>query len=152
MLVVGRFGWLVLALTLLAAAPAEAAKAPKIKVLSNRADLISSGDALVAVNLPKGVARSRVRVRLNGRGITRLFAKRENGRFEGLVTGLRDGGNRLTARIRHGAGARITITGHPNGGPVFSGPQVQPWKCQSTARDKQCNQPTKYEYRYKSST
>src|SRR3954471_22786312 len=99
MLVVGRFGWLVLALSLLAAAPAQAAKAPKIKVLSNRADLISSGDALVAVKLPKGVAPSRVRVRLNGRAITSLFAQRENGRFEGLVTRLRDGRNSLTVRI-----------------------------------------------------
>src|SRR4051794_4090081 len=107
MLVVGRFAWLVLALSLFAAAPAEAAKAPKIKVLSNRADLISSGDALVAINLPPGVRASRVRVRLNGQPVTSLFAKRENGRFEGLVTGLRDGRNRLTARIRHGAAARI---------------------------------------------
>jgi hypothetical protein len=44
----------------------------------------------------------------------------------------------------------VTITNHPNGGPVFSGPQVQPWVCQSGAQDAQCNQPASYQFRYKS--
>ena len=35
---------------------------------------------------------------------------------------------------------------------MFSGPQVQPWVCQSTAADAQCNQPASYEYRYKSTS
>ena len=60
---------------------------------------------------------------------------RPNGRFQGLVTGLALGDNVLTARITGGPGARITLTNHPNGGPVFSGPQVQPWVCQETAVD-----------------
>ena len=39
-----------------AAAPAAArVPAPRIKVLSNRADLVSGGDALVRVTLPRGV-------------------------------------------------------------------------------------------------
>jgi hypothetical protein len=33
---------------------------------------------------------------------------------------------------------------------VFSGPQVQPWVCQETAADEQCNQPVEYSYEYKS--
>src|SRR5581483_2964963 len=44
----------------------------------------------------------------------------------------------------------ITITNHPIGGPVFAGPQAQPWKCQKTAVDKDCNQPIAYSYVYKS--
>ena len=49
-------------------------------------------------------------------------------------------------------GASVTVTNHPNGGPVFSGPQVQPWACQASAADAQCNQPASYTYQYKSST
>ena len=46
-----------LAACLLAPAAAQAAERPSlaVQVLSNRADLISAGDALVAVGLPNGV-------------------------------------------------------------------------------------------------
>src|SRR5687767_7056698 len=60
-----------------------------IEVISNRADLISAGDALVAIKpRPRRVNHERIRVRLNGEDITDTFAMRPNGRFEGLVTGL----------------------------------------------------------------
>ena len=41
---------------------------------------------------------------------------------------MKDGANVVTARNGR-AGARLTITNHPVGGPIFSGPQVQPWIC-----------------------
>ncbi len=56
----------------------------------------------------------------------------------------------LTARAPGFAASAITITNHPNGGPVLSGPQLQPWVCQATAVDVQCNQPPTYTYLYKS--
>ena len=43
-------------------------------------------------------------------------------------------------------GAQITITNHPIGGPVFAGPQIQPWTCEAGATDAQCNLPTAYAY------
>ncbi|MBV8462312.1 MAG: hypothetical protein JO368_03405, partial [Acidimicrobiales bacterium] len=121
-----------------------------IQVLSNRADLISGGEALVAVGLPAGTAPSTVRMTLGTHDITSDFAVRPNGRYEGLVTGLRLGDNVLAATMPDGSGARITITDHPNGGPVFSGPQVEPWICQATAVDAACNEPAKFTYLYKS--
>jgi hypothetical protein len=132
--------------------PAEAA-APTlgIDVLSNRADVISAGDALVEVRIPAGVSPSKVRVYDDGRDVTSSFAIRPNGRFEGLVTGLSIGRNVLTASAQGAKSASIAVTDHPNGGPVFSGPQVQPWVCQSTATDSQCNQPASYQYQYNSS-
>jgi hypothetical protein len=141
------------ALVLAAALPqgALAAGSPSIHVLSNRADLISAGDALVAVGLPAGVNPSKVRVTVGGRDVTGAFAVRPNGRFEGLVTDLALGENVLAVKAPGGPAARTTIVNHPNGGPVFSGPQVQPWVCQSTAVDEQCNQPATYDYQYKSS-
>ena len=134
--------------------PAEAAGEPRlrIQVLSNRADLVSAGEALVAVRIPDGVRPGDVRVRLNGEGVTRRFKVRRNGRFMGLVTGLRLGGNRLVARapgLDRRIVDRVRIINHPNGGPVFSGPQVQPWVCQPSASDAQCNQPATYDYLYK---
>jgi Tannase-like family of unknown function (DUF6351) len=138
-------------LLLAAAAPAQAASSLEIKVLSNRADLISGGDALVEVKIPAGVATSSVKVFDDSRDVTSSFARRLNGRYEGLVTGLSVGPNVLTARAPGFADATITVTDHPNGGPVFSGPQVKPWVCQSSATDSQCNQPPTYTYQYKSS-
>jgi hypothetical protein len=123
-----------------------------ITVLSDRADVISAGDALVEVKIPAGISPSKVRVFDDARDVTSAFALRSNGRFEGLVTGLSLGSNVLTARAQGAKDGTIAVTDHPNGGPVFSGPQVQPWVCQSTAADSQCNQPATYEYRYKSTS
>ncbi len=73
---------------------------------------------------------------------------RPNGKLEGLLTGLRLGPNVLTARLQDGYGARLTIVDHPVGGPVFSGPQIQPWLCQAGAKDKQCDEPPSFAYYY----
>ncbi len=126
----------------------EAATPVVIKALSNRADLISGGNALVEVRLPASAKPSSVRLDVNGRNVTASFARRSNGRFMGLLSGLRNGSNVLTARLRDGRGARIKITNHPIGGPVVAGPQVQPWTCAPGAKDKQCNRPATYAYSY----
>jgi Tannase-like family of unknown function (DUF6351) len=109
-----------------------AAAAPEIIVLSNRADLISGGDALVQINLPASVNPALgVKVALNGAVINSMFAVRPNGLYQGLVTGLNNGDNLLTVTTPQGR-AKITITNHPIGGPVFAGAQLQPWICATT--------------------
>jgi hypothetical protein len=120
----------------------------QVHVLSTRPDLVSGGEALTQIVLPPGTRGSSVRVALGGRDVSRQFAVRPNGKFEALLTGLRPGANDLTARLPGGYGARLTIVNHPIGGPVFSGPQIQPWLCQSGAKDKQCDQPPTYAYYY----
>jgi uncharacterized tannase-like protein DUF6351 len=120
----------------------------QIKVLSTPADLVSGGEALTQVVLPRGTRASSVRVKLGTRDVTGLFGTRPNGKFEGLLTGLRLGANTLTVRIPGGYGARLTIANHPIGGPVFSGPQIQPWLCQSGATNKQCDQAPTLAYYY----
>src|SRR5436190_13765208 len=136
------------ALLMLGAAGASA-ETFAVHVVSDRADLISGGDALVSVGLPRGVSPASVRVALNGSDITSQFAKRPDGSYEGLVTGLQLGANSLTAEAP-GRSSQVTIVNHPNGGPVFSGPQVQPWVCANpAATDSQCDAPTTYEYKYK---
>jgi Tannase-like family of unknown function (DUF6351) len=129
----------------------------QIRTLSNRADLISGGDALVEIVLPPGVAANGVQVVLNERDITYQFAIRADGRFLGLVDGLKIGKNKLTAKAKGTAVVKLTITNYPIGGPIFSGSQVQPWICETETSglgpslDPQCNAVTKVDYLYRSS-
>ena len=84
-------------------------------MLSNRADLVSGGDALVAVQLGAGTDPATVRVILNGADITGAFALRSNGQYAGLVTGLVEGENLLRARMPDGSGG-------PGGAPLGDAP------------------------------
>ncbi len=117
----------VLALSLALSTAALAADQLALRTLSNRADVVSGGDALVEIVLPAGAHPDEVQVTLAGRDITSAFAVRTDGRLVGLVGGLAPGANDLFARIVTSAGtsARLTITNHPVGGPVFSGAQLQ---------------------------
>ncbi|MDP9102204.1 MAG: DUF6351 family protein [Actinomycetota bacterium] len=114
-----------------------------IQVLSSRADLVSGGDALVGLTgVPAGVTP---RVDIDGRDVTHSF-RRVDGQAIGLVTGLRLGANVVKAEVS-GSTAQLLLTNHPLGGPVLSGPQIQPWAC-TGGRDKQCNRPAAMTYYY----
>lgn len=60
------------------------------------------------------------------------------------ASGLQGGPNTVSSSLPDGSSANSTIVTHPLGGPIFSGPQIQPWVCQAGATDPQCNQPTSY--------
>ena len=136
-------------MVLAGATQALAAAHPKIRVLSNRADLVSGGAALVQVAPPAGAKPSALTIRLNGRRVTGRFAVGYGGRFMGVVKGMRIGRNTITATAR-GRTAALRVRNHPIGGPVLAGPQIQPSKCFKGARDAQCNRPVEYEFLYKS--
>src|SRR3954468_4331394 len=150
------------------AATHAAARDLSVEVLSNRADLISGGDALVQIDRPSDATSAPMTVDVDGRDVTSAFGGAGGGRLTGLVNGLADGPNELTASLRDGRRARITITNHPIGGPIFAGPQVQPWVCNTQnppqnsgtsptvvpvglgeSRDAQCNTPPAISYVYK---
>jgi len=105
----------------------SASAAPEILVLSNRADLISGGDALVEIKWPAGTDTTTAQVNLNGVSVESSFALRD-GRYMGLVTNLKNGDNLLTAQVPEAA-AQITITNHPITGPIISGPHITPYEC-----------------------
>lgn len=151
--------WVVaVGLMVLPAVPAAAAdRVPakgsvRIAVLSTRADLVSGGEALVRVELPKGAHG--LTLDLGGRDVTSELTVRKHRRMTGLIDGLALGPNVLTARLKDGRRARLTITNHPKGGPLLAGPQVQPWMCTTQQNglgaptDSQCNAPTKVSYLY----
>ncbi|MEO9321926.1 DUF6351 family protein [Nocardioides sp. C4-1] len=141
-------------------AASSAVEKPRVKkrlrlfTTSNRADLVSGGDVRVAVAGAKGLDLRSLRITLNGRDVTRRFAMRPTAdatvrRFEAYLTGLRLGRNVVRAASQRFAG-RLVVINHPRGGPVFSGPQTRQYRCQAGARDRQCNQPTRYRFLYKS--
>jgi hypothetical protein len=115
-----------------AGSSAPSARRPRpieIRTLSNRADLVSGGDALVELLLPRGASLKHLRVRVGDRDVTAAFDRRADGRITGVVTGLALGENRLVADAPGAGRAALTITNHPIGGPVISGPQIQPFVC-----------------------
>lgn len=120
----------------------------EIRVVSNRADLVSGGDVLIDVVPAQGSAT--LAMHLDGRDVSDTFTTLADGTLRGLVTGLADGSNRFTVS-GDGRDSSMTIINHPNGGPVIAGPQLQPWTCQDGALDAQCNQPTSFTYVYLSS-
>src|SRR4051812_40752509 len=164
-------GWVAVAVSVVLVAPAAAMATGGdvgIEVVSNRADLISGGDAFVQIDRPSDAATSPVTADVDGRDVTDAFSDAGGGRLTGLVTGLADGPNELTAALPDGRRAPITITNHPIGGPIFAGPQVQPWVCTTQTppqnsgtsptvvpvglgppRDAQCNTPPAVSYVYK---
>ncbi len=112
-----------------ATAPGAASAVTEIKVLSNRADLISGGDALLEI-VP--VPASGTVIAVGSTNVTADFALRANGRYMGLVSGLAGGTNTLTVTLPDSTGASIAITNHPPEGPVFTGAHLQPWDCKTS--------------------
>lgn len=137
----------------------QASAAPtllRIEVVSNRADLISGGDALVRVSAPANAGA--VRISLGDRDVTAAFSRQPDGSLLGLVEGLSVGANTLTATQAFGRLAQLQVTNHPIGGPIIAGPQVQPWVCGTEraglgpAVDAACNAPTRYTFFYRNTT
>jgi len=101
----------------------------EIKTLSNRADLVSSGDVLVEIVPPPGTSVAGLSVRVGSQNVTSAFAQRADGRITGIVTGLADGDNVLIASVNLAGEGQLTITNAPRSGPVVSGPHVTPYYC-----------------------
>lgn len=139
------------------------APAPKLELLSSKPDMVSGGDALVAVtNLETAAALT---VRVNGTDVTSAFKADPTNpqRMLGLVTGLKVGSNELVA---HGGGASATLalTNYPITGPILSGPHETPYVCTTqeftlpdgstlgAPQDANCSAPTQVRYMYRTNT
>src|SRR3954464_14895327 len=122
--------------------------APQVKVLSNRADLVSGGDALVSVTLPRGVKTSRLRVRAGSRNVTSALRRTGSRSLVGLARKLPVRRVAPPARISGESAARLYVTNHPIGGPVLAGPQIKPWTCPTGAKDAKGNPAPSYKFLY----
>ena len=129
-----------LAATLLVVPPPAAAgeaTAP-IEILSSAPHQVTAGDALVRVRVASGRAAKTTALLLNGEDVTRFLEPAPEQRaLVGVVEGFVPGDNLLqAARIRgerRKVLAELSVVAHPGSGPVFSGPQQQPFVC-TTAR------------------
>jgi hypothetical protein len=117
---------------------------------NTKAKFVSGGDVLIRVG-----HADRVRVRSNGRDVTGAFTEQPDGSLLGVVRGLRDGRNTITADASRGARATLHVTNHPRSGPVFSGRQQVPFYCQTEAfglapaQQPLCEAPAKVAYSYR---
>ena len=101
-----------------------------IRTPSTRADLVTGGDAFVEISLPADATASGLVVQLNGTDVTSAFARRADGRFTGVVTGLNDGANTLVASAPNAGAAQLVVTNSPRSGPVLSGAaHITPYYC-----------------------
>ncbi|NED99078.1 DUF6351 family protein [Phytoactinopolyspora halotolerans] len=102
-----------------------------VQVLSGPADMVTGGEALVEVVVPRSVPVHQVGIALNGADVRGVFraAEGDQRRLIGRVDALHPGSNRLTATANgDGLGrpaAELELVNHPGHGPVFSGPQVR---------------------------
>ncbi|MFC4259170.1 DUF6351 family protein [Marinobacter lacisalsi] len=112
-----------------------------IRVLSSAPDQVSGNDVLVQILFKDRPVKSRPATRsrlrhlefwLNGQPIKPEIRAGRKG-HEVLVTGLREGENRLELHHRRqGPLASVSLTAHPTTGPIFSGPQQYPFVCTVT--------------------
>ncbi|MGH8482095.1 MAG: DUF6351 family protein [Nevskiaceae bacterium] len=102
----------------------------EIRVLSNRADLLSGGDALVEI--AGATTADKLQVDVDGTDVSAAFAVRPDGRVLGRIENLPLGDSVVTAKQK-GRGARLTLTNHPISGPIIAGAQIQPWDCTTEA-------------------
>ncbi|MFS8097436.1 DUF6351 family protein [Lentzea alba] len=130
---------------------AEAGEPLTITTVANpRPGLLSGPETLLRIS----PAAPRLRVTQDGRDITAGFLPQADGSLLGLATGLRSGDHVIAAKagVRR-ATTRLTV--HPSTGPVFSGPQQQPFFCETTvfglaaAAQPDCSAPTVVTYRYR---
>ncbi|NUZ04781.1 DUF6351 family protein [Piscinibacter koreensis] len=145
-----RLSRAIAAVALMCGAGAALAKPADLTVeaVSTRADLVSGGDVLVRVTLPAADNPAQAVLARNGTPLPGALHPAPDGNgWLALVSGLQLGANSLTV-TSNAEVARLDVTNHPNGGPIFSGPQIQPWTCLPGALDAQCNRPVSYSYSY----
>lgn len=130
----------------------------EISSLASGPEHVTGGDALLAVHVPKGVKASKVEIRRDGANVTKSFdpARGSKDRLVGVVGGLKNGGNLITA---FGPGARkpasLELYNSSISGPIISGPQQSPFICRTVdaglgaSTDADCSAPTQVTYRYK---
>ncbi|MHA2500926.1 MAG: DUF6351 family protein, partial [Candidatus Hodarchaeales archaeon] len=154
----------VLTWTQATAKPNQASDAFEILALSSRPDMVSGGDVLVQVNVPKGLLK-KILIDLNGTDVTYAFGPDPGNQnsLVGLVEGLQIGENTLILYKMEKNGKRyshpkaeLVLTNRPITGPHISGPHQEPFICELEVwdlvgpLDEDCSAVTDVEYYYMS--
>jgi len=126
----------------------------ELRTISSRPDTVSGGDVVVQLGTPQS---SRWKAQLNGRDVTPLFRPVQGSdNLRALLAGLKLGKNALELRVDGTVRSRLELVDHPLAGPIFSGPHLRPFICQTVANglepaiDSDCQAKTVVQYYYKS--
>jgi hypothetical protein len=134
---------------------------PTVSLLSSKHEYVSGDDALLSVSVNSQYGT--IKVTLNGVDVSDAFIRSASTptQFVGLVKGIRQGANEVIA-VANNAETRITLTGNPISGPIFSGQHQQPFTCQTetfrlpdgvsflgAAKDANCFADTRVNYVYR---
>lgn len=152
---------------MLHATPAVAAQNFQLTALSSRPDMVSGGDVLIRIDVPQDTPLDRAILKLNGQDVTSLLRPDvAEHTLIGLVSGLKLGPNSLEVFDGNSPASRVsqlTLTNYTITGPIFSGPQEEPFYCQTqdfrlpdgsslgAPIDSKCTVKTVISYVYKSS-
>ncbi|MEZ5382800.1 MAG: DUF6351 family protein [Microthrixaceae bacterium] len=131
-----------------------------VEVVSSRPDVVTGGDAVLAV--PSMDEPATLSVALDGQDLpTRTAPAPRNGKDVGpavVVSGLPEGTSELRVTAESEDGTRLAgdveVTNHPRSGPVFSGEQFTMTKCSTEsfglkpAKPPACDAPTRFAWRY----
>lgn len=109
---------------------ASQAKDVQLSVLSSPANYVSGGDARIGVRAAPGL-HDKVELWLNGSRLNGVqFQHKGSHQLEAVISGLQVGENLLEVYVKgQSQRDRITLTNYPVTGPMFSGPQQQPFVC-----------------------
>ncbi len=129
-----------------------------VTVSNPRPELVSGGEVLVRVDVPRHINPADVQVTSDGRDVTSSFQVQSDRSLLGLVTGLTLGRNRLVASAHGQFASSLDVLDHSINGPVFSGKQQLPYLCQTTSfglaasNPPDCFAPTTVSYLYKNTS
>ncbi len=101
-------------------------------VVSSPADAVSGGIARVGIQVPDGLPVSDVAITVNGNDVSDQFSTGDaEFTLIGRVTDLLDGDNALEVSSTGAelAPLSLTLVNYSDKGPIFSGPQQQPFFC-----------------------
>lgn len=135
-----------------------------IEVVSSPPQYVSGGDARLLVHVPPGQT-DKVSVFVNGLDASTSFWPISADTLEGVVEDLEPGDNLVEvrpSRSRGPAKTSVVLTNYPTGGPMFSGPQQEPFLC-ATAGDRanaelgppvddDCTIPTVVSFKYRTTS
>lgn len=147
--------------TVVGATP-EAVPAIQIDVVSSPAEYVSGDDARLLVHLPPGLT-DKASIEVNGADQTQNFSQLDKTTLDGVVDGLDVGDNAISvvvnSKSKAPVGTSLTLTNHPITGPMFSGPQQDPFFCSVPGDygaaeldgplDEQCSMDTKVSFKYR---
>jgi Tannase-like family of unknown function (DUF6351) len=128
---------------------AAAQTALSVEILSSRPDLVTGGDALVRI-----LSAQAPKVTVGAGDVSANFRRDQNGRWVGLVDGLKEGANQLVAKAASQE-ATVTLVNHPLNGTLFAGPQQEPFVCENqshglaSSADSSCAAPAVVKYFYR---